>query len=93
LDQAVPATEILTIPDWLQRLAPGDIVAGPPLAKLREQLPAGVVAADAGLWEPSAAVVGEVGVNLLTKGAEVSPLELVPHYYRKSAAEEKAGKN
>lgn len=92
LDQAVPATEILAIPDWIQRLAPGDVVAGPPLAKLRELLPDGVVAADERCWEPSAAIVGAFGVELLRQGAEVSPLELVPHYYRKSAAEEKAAK-
>jgi tRNA threonylcarbamoyladenosine biosynthesis protein TsaB len=89
IDQAVPETEILPVAEWVARLAPGDTVAGPPLAKLREQLPAGVVVADDGIWEPMALPVGRLGVELFQRGGGMNPLELVPHYYRKSAAEEK----
>jgi len=92
VDQAIPKTEILSLPAWIQRLQPGDVVAGPPLAKCREQLPAGVIVADANFWEPKASAAGALGFELLKRGADVSPLELVPHYYRKSAAEEKAAK-
>jgi len=92
VDQAVPMTEILSLPAWIQRLKPGDVVAGPPLAKCRELLPAGVVVADESFWEPKASAAGALGFELLKRGGDVSPLELVPHYYRKSAAEEKAAK-
>jgi tRNA threonylcarbamoyladenosine biosynthesis protein TsaB len=85
-----PATEILGIADWLARLQPGDAVAGPPLAKLRERLPAGVEVVDEALWQPSAAATGRLAIELAQRGIETPPLELVPHYYRRSAAEEKA---
>jgi tRNA threonylcarbamoyladenosine biosynthesis protein TsaB len=92
IDQAVPETEILPVAEWVARLAPGDAVAGPPLAKLREQLPAGVVVAHDSIWEPTALPVGRLGNELFKRGGDMKPLELVPHYYRKSAAEEKVGK-
>lgn len=91
IDQAVPETGILPVTEWIARLAPGDLVAGPPLAKCREQLPAGVIVADERFWEPMALSVGRLGFELFNRGGDMNPLELVPHYYRKSAAEEKAG--
>ena len=93
IEQAVPQTEVLSIPAWIERLGPGDVVAGPPLAKCREQLPAGVVVAEEDSWEPSAAIVGALGVEISKRGGNVNPLELVPHYYRKSAAEEKVSRD
>jgi tRNA threonylcarbamoyladenosine biosynthesis protein TsaB len=85
-----PATEILAISQWLSRLEPGDFIAGPPLGKLRDQLPAYVTVIDESLWHPSAAVVGKLGLQLFERGKIKNPLELVPFYYRQSAAEEKA---
>ncbi|MBA3482986.1 MAG: tRNA (adenosine(37)-N6)-threonylcarbamoyltransferase complex dimerization subunit type 1 TsaB [Pirellulales bacterium] len=93
IDQAAPETEILPVADWFARLALGDLVAGPPLAKCRDQLPAGVIVADERFWEPSALPVGRLGYELFKRGGDMNPLELVPHYYRKSAAEEKAAKS
>jgi len=93
IDQAVPETEILLAADWIARLAPGDIVAGPPMAKCREQLPAGVVVVDECYWEPLALPVGRLGYELFKRGGDMNPLELVPHYYRKSAAEEKVSRD
>ena len=87
---AAPPTEILSIADWLARLQPGDVVAGPPLTKLRERVPAGVDVIDEALWHPSAAATGRLAIELAGRGVTTPPLELVPHYYRKSAAEEKA---
>ena len=89
-EQGEPATAILAIADWFERLAPGDVVAGPPLSKLREALPAGVIVADEAAWSPTAAAVGRLGAQLAIAGRLTNPLELVPHYYRQSAAEEKA---
>jgi tRNA threonylcarbamoyladenosine biosynthesis protein TsaB len=85
-----PPTEILGIADWLARLQRGDAVAGPPLAKLRERVPAGVDVIDEALWHPSAAATGRLAIELAGRGVTTPPLELVPHYYRRSAAEEKA---
>ncbi len=90
IDQAEPPTDITPIDEWMARLAAGDQVAGPPLAKLRQSLHAGVSIADERLWNPTAAAVGRLGIALFEHGREISPLELVPDYFRKSAAEEKA---
>ncbi len=89
-DAPHPATEILSVDQWLARLAPGDFVAGPPLAKLAPRLPAGVRATNEAASPPSAAAVGRLAVELFHRGGAVDPLALVPNYYRKSAAEEKA---
>lgn len=85
-----PTTTIMAIDDWLQQLQSGDVVTGPPLEKLRPLLPAGVVAAPEAAWNPSAMIVGRLGLLKSNNGASISPLELVPNYFRKSAAEEKA---
>lgn len=90
IDQAEPSTAVTPIDVWLARLATGDQVIGPPLAKLATSLPAGVSVADQRLWNPTAAAVGRLGIALFQRGGEISPLELVPDYFRKSAAEEKA---
>ena len=90
IDQAEPPTDITPIDDWMARLTAGDQLAGPPLAKLTPSLPADVLIADKRLWNPTAAAVGRLGIALFERGREISPLELVPDYFRKSAAEEKA---
>jgi tRNA threonylcarbamoyladenosine biosynthesis protein TsaB len=90
VEQADAATEILGVDAWLARLQQGDAVAGPPLVKLSERLPPEVAAVDARLWSPSAAAAGRLGAALFERGATIDPLALVPNYYRKSAAEEKA---
>ncbi|QDT72936.1 tRNA (adenosine(37)-N6)-threonylcarbamoyltransferase complex dimerization subunit type 1 TsaB [Lacipirellula limnantheis] len=90
IDQAEPSTDVTPIDVWLPRLATGDQVIGPPLAKLAQSLPAGVSVADQRLWNPTAAAVARLGIALFQRGGEISPLELVPDYFRKSAAEEKA---
>jgi tRNA threonylcarbamoyladenosine biosynthesis protein TsaB len=89
---ASPKTEILSMPEWLSRLKPGDAVAGPPLQKIRGQVPRDVTLVDPSLWHPQAAAIGRLGWQLFERGGAIDPLELVPHYYRKSAAEEKAAK-
>jgi tRNA threonylcarbamoyladenosine biosynthesis protein TsaB len=84
-----PETRILAIDDWLAQLKPGDSVVGPPLAQLAGHLPAGVHCVDAKYWQPQAGVVGKLGYQLFETGQIVEPMQLVPDYYRKSAAEEK----
>ncbi|MDZ4656458.1 MAG: tRNA (adenosine(37)-N6)-threonylcarbamoyltransferase complex dimerization subunit type 1 TsaB [Bythopirellula sp.] len=89
----MPETQILTVKDWLAELQPGDSVVGPPLAQLAERLPAGVNVVDAKLWQPQASVVGQLSYKLFQTGELVDPVQLVPNYYRKSAAEEKAAQS
>ncbi len=90
LDQATPPTQIVSIDQWLANVKPGDALLGPPLAKLCSQLPAGVTVLDEKTWTPSAAATGRLGFKLYQRGEQISALELVPDYFRKSAAEEKA---
>jgi tRNA A37 threonylcarbamoyladenosine modification protein TsaB len=85
-----PETRIVKVEDWLTELRAGDRVAGPPLAQLADRLPSGVSAVDSALWQPQASVVGRLGYKLFQAGELVEPVQLVPNYYRKSAAEEKA---
>jgi tRNA threonylcarbamoyladenosine biosynthesis protein TsaB len=84
-----PATEVIAIDVWLARLAPGDAVFGPPAAKLAPHLPSGVSIVASGGSEPSAAAAGRLAFEAYVRGGCVRPLELVPNYYRRSAAEEK----
>lgn len=87
---SAPTTEIVPIDRWLAQLSSGDVVAGPPLEKLQAKLPTGIVVAERQFWNPSAAAVGRLGFLQCQAGRLCSPLELVPNYFRRSAAEEKA---
>ena len=89
-DAASPPTEILPTSEWLDRLKPGDVVAGPPLAKWRDKLPTGVIIAKEAAWTPMAGPAGVLGVKRFRRHGSVDALALAPQYYRKSAAEEKA---
>ncbi len=91
VDDFEPKTEILSIADFLARLAPGDAATGPPLVKLRSELPLGVTAVEESLWNPNAVATGWLGIRKFHRGQAISPMELAPNYFRKSAAEEKAG--
>jgi len=86
----MPETRIVGIEQWLQELSPGDVVSGPPLQKLADRLPAGVDIAQAEDWQPRAEAVGRLGIAAYQRGQVVDAMQLVPRYYRKSAAEEKA---
>ena len=85
-----PVTRIVGIDSWLTQLRSGDSVVGPPLAQLAERLPAGVSAVDSKHWQPQAGVAGRLGYASFKAGHTVNAMQLVPNYYRKSAAEEKA---
>lgn len=80
---------ILSRDTWLQRLAPGETVVGPVLKSLRTRLPEGVTAAAESAWRPRAETVARLAVEIVESGQAVSPFELLPNYYRLSAAEEK----
>ncbi|MBX3432537.1 MAG: tRNA (adenosine(37)-N6)-threonylcarbamoyltransferase complex dimerization subunit type 1 TsaB [Pirellulales bacterium] len=81
--------QVLPIEAWLSLVEPGEAVATPAAGKLADRLPAGVelVARDDG---PTPTAVATLGGALWRAGRTVDPLQLVPWYHRRSAAEEKA---
>ena len=85
-DQAV---HVLSIEHWLKQLRAGDLVAGSALNKIGVPLPPDVTAVDSQYRSPQAATVGSLGIEAKHLGQTVDPMQLVPKYYRKSAAEEK----
>lgn len=85
-----PETKIQDAEQWLEGLQAGEMVAGPPLGKLKDQVPDGVIVADEPEWKPSAQFVGQLAIAAYHAGHTVDPIQLVPNYYRQSAAEEKA---
>lgn len=85
-------TQILTQPEWLATLAPGDQVTGPGLRRTQSALPAGIEIVDESKWQPMADAVGQLGWREVRAGRRDDLWKLVPMYYRPSAAEEKAAK-
>ncbi len=81
-------TSVVDNQAWLDALQPGDVVSGPGLKRLVDRLPAGVVVVDRALWMPSATVVGQVGFEQFTAGRRDDVFQLVPQYFRRTAAEE-----
>jgi tRNA threonylcarbamoyladenosine biosynthesis protein TsaB len=82
-DRLVPAEE------WLSGLRPGTVVTGAGLARPLDRLPAGVVATTPDVWEPSAAVVGQLAWREFQAGRRDDLWKLAPVYLRPSYAEEK----
>lgn len=86
----LPDTKVIGIPSWLENLEPGDTVCGPPLEKLSKRIGKGITVVESALWSPQADAVTRLGFKLYQQGRLTDPIQLVPNYYRKSAAEEKA---
>ena len=87
-DSQNPLTQIISISTWLSQLQSGDTVVGPPMEKLAPQLPQGVNSVAKKFWRPSAIAIGQLGIEMALNSQYVQPMQLVPNYYRKSAAEE-----
>lgn len=83
-------TRVVDADRWIAELRPATVVSGPGLAKWKAQLAAAVVVVDPALWVPTASAVGQVGWRAFAAGQRVSPFELVPQYFRRTSAEEKA---
>ena len=83
-------TQLLDSQQWLEMLRSGEIVSGPPMKSLSIDVPDGVTVADESLWSPAATSVARLGYSLYCRAETIDPMQLVPDYYRKSAAEEKA---
>jgi tRNA threonylcarbamoyladenosine biosynthesis protein TsaB len=86
------AAAIMGRDQWLMGLCAGERVTGPALAHLRPLLPAGVEAAPAALWQPTASAAGQVAWRAFQQGRRDDMWSIVPMYFRPSAAEEQAGR-
>ena len=85
-----PKISVVSIDSWLTKLEAGDTVAGSPLHKIADRLPSSVNVTDSSTWAPQAEFVGRLGVQAYHQDCLSDPMQLTPHYYRQSAAEEKA---
>jgi tRNA threonylcarbamoyladenosine biosynthesis protein TsaB len=81
-------TAVVDHQGWLAGLKTGDLVTGPGLKRWADRLPAGVIAVEPGLWWPTAAAVGRLGYEQFTAGRRDDVFQLVPQYFRRTAAEE-----
>lgn len=81
-------TRVATREAFLASLHAGSVVTGPALRSLRGALPPGVTAIDETLWAPSAAEIGRLAWRQFNAGQRTTPFELMPVYYRRTAAEE-----
>lgn len=74
---------------WLAGLVPPVLVSGPAVDAMLSDLPEGVTAVETALRHPSAAAVGRLAARSYAAGERGNVWELVPEYFRPSAAEEK----
>jgi tRNA threonylcarbamoyladenosine biosynthesis protein TsaB len=82
------AIEIIDQHAWSEARSPCDWVTGPGLRRLKDQaFTARVV--DESLWSPNAVAVGQVALARFAEHGPDDLWQLVPRYYRRSAAEEK----
>ncbi len=86
---ATRATKIEDNAVWIKQLAEGDMVTGPGLLKLLDQLPSHVEIVPQERWTPTAAKLGLLGLAKFHLGETADFWKLTPQYFRKSAAEEK----
>jgi tRNA threonylcarbamoyladenosine biosynthesis protein TsaB len=81
-------TRIVGRQQWLAGLSTGQVVTGPGLSRLLGQLPPGARVVDEALWAPTAVSVGRIGHGMFLAGNRAGVFDLVPQYFRRTAAEE-----
>jgi tRNA threonylcarbamoyladenosine biosynthesis protein TsaB len=80
---------LMDVQIWLAELPPGGVVTGPALDRLADPLPCHVRALDPQYRRPQASVVARLAARDYSLGRRDDLWRLVPHYFRRSAAEEK----
>lgn len=75
--------------EWLSQLAGGQRVTGPALGQLQTRTPPGVQLTEPSLWQPQASTLGCIAYEEYKSGRRDDLWQLVPKYYRRSAAEER----
>lgn len=92
IPETVQEARIVDAGTWLDSIGSGETVTGPALKRLRDRMPPEVSIAPEDVWEPTAALVGQLGYARFQSGQRDDFWRLVPLYYRQSAAEEKLSK-
>ena len=87
--RCVEETHIVDRAAWLAKRPAGEVVTGPGLSRLTDDLPPGVTVVESHDWAPRAATVGKLAVAHYQQGRRDDLFRLAPQYYRLSAAEEK----
>jgi tRNA threonylcarbamoyladenosine biosynthesis protein TsaB len=87
------ATQIIHADEWIQSRCSGATLIGTGLKKIVSKLPNDAQVAEERLWRPSAVRLAELAIGKLSENCVTTAFDLVPQYYRKSAAEEKAEKS
>ncbi|MEE3372829.1 MAG: tRNA (adenosine(37)-N6)-threonylcarbamoyltransferase complex dimerization subunit type 1 TsaB [Planctomycetota bacterium] len=87
--QAAGEPQIVDQAVWLSQLSVPSWVSGSGLRRLAGELPAAVQVVAEDQWEPRAATVAKIALRRYQAGQRDDFWQLIPRYYRKSAAEEK----
>lgn len=88
-DGACGEVAVLPVSKWLSELSPGVWVSGPVVRKLRSELPQGVSVAEESSWAPQAETIARLAAPRVAAGELAAATEVLPRYFRLSAAEEK----
>jgi tRNA threonylcarbamoyladenosine biosynthesis protein TsaB len=81
--------ELVSLDAWLSNLPSGIWLCGPVLKKLAGRVPANLKTVDSRFWAPRASTVAQLAVRYHAAGRRDDLWSLLPHYCRRSAAEEK----
>ena len=82
-------TQVVDIDGWLASLTPDAVISGPGLVRIRSQLPERVRMVDQQRWTVRATTVGQLGLLHYEQGRRDDVWQMLPNYFRQSAAEEK----
>jgi tRNA threonylcarbamoyladenosine biosynthesis protein TsaB len=82
------STRVETREAFLASLRSGNVVTGSALRTLRAALPSGVNTLAETLWAPSSVEIGRLAWRQFNAGQRTTAIELMPVYYRRTAAEE-----
>jgi tRNA threonylcarbamoyladenosine biosynthesis protein TsaB len=82
-------THIVSLEQWLSEGATGAWLTGPLLEKIAGRLPLDARPVASRFWRPSAEAVGRLAWHHYRAGRRDDTFQLVPQYFRRSAAEEK----
>lgn len=77
------------VSDWVSKLRPDDVVTGPGLENMSQEVSQRCRVLAPEYWQPNARWVGRLGLQYAQTGQLTTCWELRPLYIRKSAAEEK----
>ncbi len=87
--QLARPSHVIGIDAWLDQVQAGDVVTGPPTAKVIARLHPQAILEDAANFAPRAVTVGELAAEAYQQGRRDDLWGLLPTYLRLSAAEEK----